>query len=137
MRNFVRFTQASAGRYLIIGGSVYVFELVVIVLAQAAGLRATAAVAMSFCLGTIVSFLLQKFVTFGDRRVHHRVVTWQVAATALLVMVNFGFSVLVAYAFEHVLPAIVSRTLALAITTSWNFYAYKHWIFKNVPHTIY
>ena len=60
-------------RYLFIGGVVYVFELAVIVLAQGYGASAVGAVAISFCAGTLVSFLLQKLVTFGDRRMHHRI----------------------------------------------------------------
>jgi putative flippase GtrA len=118
-------------RYLLIGGSVYVFELLVIVAAQAFGASTTWAVAISFCLGTLVSFFLQKLVTFGDKRMQHQVLVPQMIATGLLIAWNLAFSVLMAYALEHFLPAVVIRTLALGITTIWNFYLYKTRIFNQ------
>lgn len=123
--------QKPGFRYLFIGGSVYVFELVVIVVAQQLGASAVWAVAISFCLGTLVSFFLQKLVTFGDKRMHHQVLIPQMVATALLIVWNLGFSVLVTKLLQNHLPAVVTRTLALAITTIWNFYLYKTRIFKN------
>lgn len=118
-------------RYLLIGGSVYVFELLVIVIAQAMGASATWAVAISFCLGTLVSFFLQKLITFGDKRMHHRILVPQMIATALLIVWNLAFSVLLTKALQDHLPAVATRTIALLITTIWNFYLYKTRIFKN------
>lgn len=117
-------------RYLIVGGTVYVFEVAVILVAQALGAGPVAAVAWSYILGTSLSFLLQKFVTFGDKRTHHRIVIPQLIATILLVVFNFGFTLFVTAIFAGILPAVVSRTLALGICTVWNFYLYKTRIFK-------
>lgn len=118
-------------RYLIIGGSVYAFELVIIVVAQLLGAGPVLAVAISFILGTMVSFFLQKLVTFGDKRMHHKILVPQLIATWLLVLFNFGFTILVTKLFAHVWPAVVSRTIALLITTIWNFYLYRTKIFKT------
>lgn len=123
-------------RYLLIGGSIYIFELAVIIVAQHNGLSAVRAVALSFCLGTLVSFFLQKLVTFGDKRMHHKILIPQLAATALLILWNLGFSVFVTKLFARHLPAVVSRTIALGITTIWNFYLYKTKIFKNANELI-
>jgi len=117
-------------RYLLIGGSVYVFEMAVIVIARKLGASPVWAVAVSFSLGTFVSFLLQKLVTFGDKRMHHRILIPQLVATVLLVVWNLGFSVLLAKLLKS-LPTVVVRTLAILITTLWNFYLYKTRIFKN------
>jgi putative flippase GtrA len=119
------------GRYLIIGVSVYIFELVVIFAAQALGASAILAVGLSFWLGLLVSFFLQKLVTFGDRRMHHRILIPQLIAVALLVLFNFGFTLAVTKLLQNVLPAVATRTLALGITTIWNFYLYKTRIFKT------
>ena len=118
-------------RYLIIGVSVYLFELLVIFVAQRLGASAVVAVGLSFWLGLVVSFTLQKIVTFGDKRLHHRVLIPQVVAFSLLVLWNFAFTVLVTKALAHVVPPYVTRTLALAITTIWNFYLYKTRIFRT------
>lgn len=118
-------------RYLIVGGSVYVFELLVIIVAQAYGAGPVLAIALSYILGTLVSFFLQKILTFGDKRMHHRILIPQLIATIVLVAWNFCFSLLVAHILAHHTPAIISRTIALGITTIWNFYIYKTRIFKN------
>ena len=123
--------SSRARRYLVIGVSVYVFEILVIQVAQALGAGAVAAVGLSFWLGLGLSFVLQKTVTFGDTRLHHRVLVPQVGAFSLLVLFNFGFTLFMAWLLKNVLPAFVIRTLALAITTIWNFYLYKTRIFKN------
>ena len=123
-------------RYLFIGGIVYVFELSVIVLAQAYGATPVWAVAISFVAGTIVSFFMQKLITFSDKRMHHKILIPQLIATALLIVWNLGFSVLVTKLLQHHLPAVVTRTIALGITTIWNFYIYKTRIFKNAEEEI-
>jgi putative flippase GtrA len=78
-----------------------------------------------------MSFCLQKFVTFGDNRIHRHILASQFEATLALVVWNFVFSIDVAKLLEGHLPAVVSRTLALGITTIWNFYLYKTRIFKS------
>jgi len=118
-------------RYLLVGGSVYIFELAVIVAAQKLGTTPVWAVVSSYCLGTIASFFLQKLITFGDKRMHHHILAPQMIATTLLVVLNLGFSILLAKLLQTVLPTVIIRTMALAITTIWNFYLYKTQIFNN------
>lgn len=118
-------------RYLIIGVSVYLLEVLTIVVAQALGATSVLAVAISYGVGLVVSFALQKLVTFGDHRLHHRVVIPQVVAFLLLLLWNFGFTILVTRLLSDIVPAVICRTLALGITTIWNFYLYKTHIFKR------
>lgn len=124
-------------RYLIIGVSVYLFELLVIAVAQWLGANNVVAVGLSFWLGLIVSFMLQKLVTFQDKRTHHRVLIPQLVAFSLLVLFNFGFTLLVTQLFIGILPAAATRTVALGITTIWNFYLYKTKIFKTNDSPVY
>lgn len=122
---------------MLIGGSVYLLELLVIVVAQKLGQSAVVAVGLSFWIGLCVSFILQKLVTFGDKRMHHRVLLPQVLAFSLLVVFNFSFTIAVTKLLQHVLPAVVTRTLALGITAIWNFYLYKTKIFKTSESAVY
>ena len=122
--------QRPGVRYVVIGGSTYVFELAAILLAQRLGASAVVSVAVSFWLGLMISFTLQKLVTFGDTRSHHRVLVPQITAFSLLVLFNFGFTLAVTKIFEHTLPVVVIRTVAIGITTIWNFYLYKTRIFR-------
>lgn len=126
-----QFIRSSLGRYLVIGSSVYFFELGIIFVAQLAGASSLLAVGLSFWLGLIISFILQKFVTFNDRRTHHRVLISQIIAVCVLVLFNFGFTLLVTSLLTPILPPYVTRTIALAITTLWNFYLYRTRIFKS------
>jgi len=118
-------------RYIVIGGSVYVFELIVIEVALWLGQSSVVAIGLSFWLGLVVSFLLQKFVTFQNKELHRRILLPQVLAFSLLVLFNFGFTILLAKLLSHKLPAVVTRTVALGITTIWNFYLYRTRIFAN------
>jgi putative flippase GtrA len=110
--------KAETKRYLVIGVSVYALELLIIVVAQQLGASAVVAVGLSFWLGLGISFGLQKFVTFGDKRLHHKVLLPQIAIYCLLVLFNFGFTILVTRLLQAWLPAVVTRTLALGTTTT-------------------
>lgn len=124
-------------RYVIIGGSIYVLELIIIVIAQQLGASAVVAVGISFWIGLLISFALQKLVTFNDKRMHHKVLLPQIMAYSLLVLFNFGFTILVAKLLSDIVPAVVTRTIALGITTIWNFYLYKTRIFKADGNPVY
>jgi putative flippase GtrA len=124
-------------KYLVIGISVYLFELAVIVVAQQIGASAVVAVGLSFALGLTVSFILQKIVTFGDKRTHHKVLIPQVIAFSLLVIFNFSFTILFTKMLSSHIPAVVCRTVALGVTTIWNFYLYKTRIFKIDQEPLY
>lgn len=118
-------------RYLFIGLSVYIIEVLVIVVTQHLGGSAIIAVGLSFWVGLVASFTLQKLITFKDRRSHHSVLVPQAVAYTLLVLFNFGFTILVTNLLTPELPAVFIRTIALGITTIWNFYLYKTHIFKT------
>lgn len=120
-----------------VGVSVYLFELMVIYAAQHAGANPVLAVSISFWLGLLASFALQKLFTFRDRRMHHRIVLAQLLAVIGLVVFNFGFTLLIAQLLRHRAPAMVSRTIALAITSTWNFYLYKTRIFMSAGEPVY
>jgi putative flippase GtrA len=124
-------------RYLIVGGGVYLLELGVILIAQAGGASSVVAVGIAFWTGLAVSFILQKFFTFGDKRTHHRVILKQLLAVGLLVAWNFVFTIGVTKVLEAWLPPTVTRTIALGITTLWNFYLYRTSIFRGPENPIY
>lgn len=132
MHRLKKFLGTRLGRYLVVGGTVYLLELIIIVVAQKAGASNVVAVGLSFWIGLLVSFGLQKLVTFQDRRTQHRILIGQILAVSLLVVWNFGFTILVTKALQPIAP-VITRTLALLITTVWNFYLYKTRIFSTEP----
>lgn len=134
---FHKILQHRSYRYILIGGSVYLLEMIVITVAQTFGATAVTAVAISFLVGVIASFLLQKFVAFDDKRTQHHILIPQVIAFALLVLFNFGFTLFVTDILASSLPTTIARTLALGATTIWNFYLYKTRIFKTNQSPLY
>lgn len=122
-------------RYIFIGISVYIFELLVIVIAQSFHASAIIAVSLSFWLGLVVSFCLQKLITFKDTRLHHKVLLPQIIASLLLVGFNFSFTILVTHMLRTIVPATLCRTLALGASTIWNYYLYKTHIFSTTINT--
>lgn len=124
-------------RYLVTGVSVYLFELLVIIVAERLGASSILAVGLSFWLGFMVSFAVQKVFTFKDKRTHHRILVPQIMAYTLLVLFNFGFTLLVTQLLVNLVPAVVTRTVALGITTVWNFYLYRTKIFKSDDNPVY
>ena len=123
--------QKRWGRYLLVGGSVYLFELFIIYLAQQLGANNVTAVGAAFWCGLLISFLLQKIVTFDDKRIKHKIILWQFGAFVALVLFNFSFTLIFTWITQDYMPAYASRTLALAVTTVWNFYLYKTKIFHS------
>lgn len=124
-------------RYLLIGGSVYVLEMVTIIIAQGLGADAILSVGVSFGIGIVASFMLQKFVTFGDNRTQHKVLATQIIAFVLLVLFNFAFTLFMTGILAATIPATIARTLILGITTVWNFYLYKTRIFRADQSPLY
>jgi putative flippase GtrA len=129
-RLIAELNRRRGARFVVVGGSVYAFELTAIFAAQRAGMGPVTAVAVSYWLGLLLSFTFQKVFTFRDTRTHHRVVLPQLAAFSALVVFNFGFTILMTKLLQHDLPVVVVRTLALGVTTIWNFYLYKTRVFK-------
>lgn len=117
--------------YIKVGLSVYIFEVLIIIIAIKARAGNVLAVAISYSLGLIASFILQKFITFNDKRTHHKIVIAQFLAVVGLVIFNFAFTVVLTKILSNTLPAVVCRTIALSITTLWNYYLYRTRIFSG------
>jgi putative flippase GtrA len=113
-------------RYLVVGGVAYLFEMLCLVgLRRGLHLSDVAAVAISFWLGLILAFVLQKFIAFEnyDRRLH--IVGKQMFFYGLLVGWNYLFTLLVVDRLAQDLSVYGARTLAILLITSWNFIMYR------------
>ena len=122
--------KRQGARYIVVGGTTYVFELIAIVVAQHFGASAVWSVGLSFWLGLVVSFVMQKLITFADKRARPKILVPQIVIYSLLVGWNFTFTLLMTDWLQHDLPVVVIRTLAIGVTTIWNYYLYKTAIFR-------
>lgn len=118
-------------RYILVGGTSFVIEIgVIFVLAKTLGLNSILSVSIAFWFGFVVSFLLQKLVTFKDGSRSVKKVLKQTIMYGSLVLLNYLFTIAFVWLFENILGLIIARTIALIITTGWNFVIYQKIIFK-------
>ena len=66
MKNIKTYFSPEFIRYVIIGISAYAIELGILIAFTKIGLSATKTTAISFWIGLIVAFILQKFIAFND-----------------------------------------------------------------------
>jgi len=128
--DFQKLLKHSSVRYLLVGGSAYIIEILIILEGQKLGKNGTLVVAISFWVGLIYTFILQKYFSFGDSRSHHKILLPQLLKVCALVLFNFCFTIVLTILLRHVLPLVVTRTIAIGITVLWNYYLYNRHIFK-------
>lgn len=123
------FKKHTVLRYLFVGGTSYSFELTALLLIYHLTGSKTAAAAVSFLLGFLIAFVLQKLIAFQDFNKEMKVLTRQWSLYILLNVWNYGFTVIWVSAFPaHYI--IVSRTAALILMSVWNYVIYRKVIFK-------
>lgn len=125
--------KSQAVRYLVVGGTAYIFEITLLYgLSNIPTIGVALAVTISFWLGLIFSFLIQRFVTFKDTSKSLSRLSRQTVQYALLVFINFAFTLAFVTLSEPFLGLLASRTVAIIVTTLWNYYIYKKIIFVAV-----
>ena len=118
-------------RYLFVGGTSYVLEIGLLAyLEYGLHIPTVISVSISFWFGFLIAFILQKIITFGDRQHSAKKIAWQSISYGLLVAFNFIFTLLFVQFFGPLIGVIVARTIALIITTMWNYVVYSKVIFK-------
>jgi putative flippase GtrA len=118
-------------RYIIVGGCAYLIEMATLFgLKDGAKFSSIKSVAISYWVGLIVAFFLQKIVTFKnhDRRVH--VLAKQILMYACLVLFNYAVTLIAVHLLTPKLSVFLVRTIVIALGTLWNYYFY-HFLFRQ------
>lgn len=113
--------------YLVVGGTAFVVDLGLLIVGRdVAGWPLPVASATAFWAGLLVSYVLQRFLTFRSAAT-----TWHsVYRYAVLVAVNSLATVAVVELADRVgWGYVAGKFLATALTTVWNWFAYRHWVF--------
>lgn len=112
-------------RYLAVGSVAYLTEMAVLyVLLHNLKLSAVAAVAISFWIGFVVAFVLQKWVTFQNYDKTVRTIAGQLVGYSVLVVWNYLFTLGAVKLFAATTSVFIIRTVVIVIITSWNFVIY-------------
>jgi len=106
-------------------GSLYLLKVVL-------GLSDLAAVAISFWIGFVVAFVLQKWVTFKNHDKQPKVIGKQLIMYGALAAWNYVFTLGLVALFSHAMSVFLIRTVAIAIITLWNYVIYRKLIFKEI-----
>lgn len=118
-------------RYITAGGLSYALELAsILALVHIFKTSSLAAVAIAFWIGLLVSFVLQKIFTFSNKTPSSRTAK-QLTMYLILVSLNYAFTLGLVAALDSILDVSISRTIALIVTTAWNFIIYSKIIFRK------
>ena len=123
--------ESSLFRYIFVGGLTYVIDIAVLI-GLYAGLHTSRALAASasFWTGLLFSFLLQKLVAFQDYQKEVKAISKQALSYGILIAFNYMLTVFIVDQFPG-RDIVYSRTLAVAITTLWNYIIYKKLVFRE------
>ncbi len=122
-RRFLLYLVVGVSSYLVEIGSLYILKVIV-------GLPDLTAVAISFWIGFVVAFILQKWVTFKNHDKQPKTITKQIVTYSLLVLFNYLFTLGIVALFSQAVSVFIVRTIAIAIITIWNYAIYRTVIFK-------
>jgi len=121
-----KLSQHQIIRYLFVGGLSFVIEISALyILNQLLHIHPTVSVAISFWVGFVVAYVLQKLVTFKNKERTRRAIAKQLIGYSLLVLWNYLFTLAVVELFQDTLSVLLLRTIVIAITTVWNYVLYK------------
>ncbi len=117
--------------YIAVGGTAYLLEMACLyALKTIAGLSSVRSVAISFWLGFLVAFFMQKLVTFKNRQFSPRHIVTQGVGYSALVTWNYCFSLLMVGVLQKHISVFMIRTLAIMCITLWNYKLY-HILFRH------
>ena len=121
-----KLAQHQIVRYLFVGGFSFIIEITLLyILNHTLHIPAAISVTISFWVGFIVAYVLQKLVAFQNKEKSRRAITKQIIGYSLLVLWNYGFTILVVELFHSSVSVVVLRTIVIIITTLWNYVLYK------------
>jgi putative flippase GtrA len=117
--------------YLVVGGSAYLIEMASLYLFKTVfHLSDLASVAISFWVGFVAAFILQKVITFKNRDKTAKGISKQVVIYGILAAWNYLFSLILVEIFSGTTSVFWVRTIAIGIITLWNYAIYRTFIFK-------
>ena len=120
----------SAVRYLLIGGASFLIDFgLLFVLYQVAGWQLWLATGTAFLVSFVFNYLLQRAFSFGSSAGHFGALARYLTLLAFNTFATIGVVSLV----EHLgLGWEAGKVIAVALTTLWNFFAFKYWVFADL-----
>ncbi len=119
----------TAFRYLLVGGVAFSFDVALLALFHdIIGWPLEPSTATAFVISFFATFALQRTLTF------------RTTANPLISLIKYGSLVgfntvavttIVSFIASTGAPWLVGKIIAVTVTTTWNFFAYRYWIFSR------
>ena len=115
--------------YLVVGGLTAVVDIgLLALLHESYGVPLGAATTVAFCTAVVVNFLLNR-TAMSSRG--SRGLTQHALRYGSLVVANYVITLAVVTTAGHVGDKyLVAKVAIVAVSTSWNFLLYRHWVFN-------
>jgi len=112
-----------------VGGLSFALDLgLLVLLHEFLGVELWIATPVAFLVSLVFNFLLQRIFTF--QATNHRGIS--ALKYVVLVVVNILVSDLIVTGFDGLgWSYVVGKTTSTILTTAWNYFLYRHWIFKS------
>jgi putative flippase GtrA len=124
-RQFIRYVLIGLLAFAVEYSSFYLLYVV-------GGMFLLAANALSFCLGLVVAFILNRLWAFGSHQYSKRA-SHQFGFYATLAVVNLLLTLAIVAGLKWIgVQPTVGKLIAMIITSSWNFLFLKFWVFTHV-----
>ena len=122
----------SAVRYLVIGGFSFVIDFgLLFLLHEVADWPIWLATAVAFLASFAFNYSLQKAFSFSSRAHHGRALAKYVA---LVVINTVATTAIVSLLDRFENGWEIGKILATILTTAWNYFAYRYWVFSDGAH---
>jgi putative flippase GtrA len=116
-------------RYLVVGGLCFVADIAGLwVLHEVLGLALAVATPVSFLASFALTYTLQRVVAFASDT---RVVPSVGRYTALVIFNTLATTGIVWLTDAVGVGWITGKVLAVVATTTWNYFAYRYWVFSE------
>lgn len=123
--------QNAVVRFLLVGGLSFALDLgLLALLHEGLGVALWVATPIAFIVSLVFNFVLQRVFTFRATN------KGSVSAVKylLLVVLNIVVSDVIVTGFDALgWSYVIGKTTATVLTTGWNYFLYRHWIFKRTP----
>lgn len=121
----------SAVRYLVAGGLSFVVDFgLLAVLHELAHWPVWLASGVAFLVSFAFTYTIQRVLAFGSKAPHGKAL---LKYTALVAFNTLATMAIVTWVNQSPLSWAGGKVLATAVTTVWNYFAYRYWVFAGSP----
>jgi putative flippase GtrA len=133
LKLILRLAESSVIRFLLVGVLSFALDLGLLTfLHEVLDVELWIATPVAFLVSLVFNFLLQRIFTF--QATNRRGVS--ALKYGLLVVANIFVSDLIVTGFDALgWSYILGKTTATVLTTAWNYFLYRHWIFQSTAST--